>query len=83
MPVGSLEESRVMGTEAPWAAPTPEGLTDLVCDGEGKEAKGPGSSLGQETGEDIAGTRVAPTESCFITRARLRARGDLHRESGL
>lgn len=50
---------------------------DLVCDGEGKEAKGPGSSLGQETGEDIAGTRVVPTEPCFITRARLRARGDL------
>lgn len=56
---------------------------DLVCDGEGKEAKGPGSSLGQETGEDIAGTRAAPTEPCFVTRARLRARGDLHRESGL
>lgn len=48
-----------------------------MCDGEGKEAKGPGSSLGQETGEDIAGTRVVPTEPCFITRARLRARGDL------
>lgn len=56
---------------------------DLVCDGEGKEAKGPGSNLGQETGEDIAGTRVAPTEPCFVTRARLSARGDLHRESGL
>lgn len=59
-------------SHAPWA--------DLVLGGERTEAKGPGSGLEQETGGDTGGTRVAPRDPSFVTRARLRARGDLQRE---
>lgn len=39
MPVGSLEESRVVGAEALWAAPTPDGLTSCVME-RGRRQKG-------------------------------------------
>ncbi|KAK1337540.1 hypothetical protein QTO34_002172 [Cnephaeus nilssonii] len=39
MPVGSLEESRVVGADALWAAPTPDGLTSCVME-RGRRQKG-------------------------------------------
>lgn len=47
MPVGSLEESRVVGTVALWAAPTLDGLTSCVME-RGRRQKGRAVAWGRK-----------------------------------